>query len=87
MWAADGLAARVCRIAPGGEIVEEIAMPEGLGVFACQLGGDDGPDARDVLRAGLLRGAAPGRARGGATDHHGRCSARRLCVGVPIFRR
>jgi sugar lactone lactonase YvrE len=42
VWAADGLAARVCRIAPGGEIVEEIAMPEGLGVFACQLGGDDG---------------------------------------------
>jgi sugar lactone lactonase YvrE len=42
VWAADGLAARVCRIAPGGEIVDEIAMPEGLGVFACQLGGDDG---------------------------------------------
>ena len=42
VWAADGLAARVCRIAPGGEIVEEITMPEGLGVFACQLGGDDG---------------------------------------------
>jgi sugar lactone lactonase YvrE len=42
VWAADGLAARVCRIAPGGEIVEEIAMPDGLGVFACQLGGEDG---------------------------------------------
>jgi sugar lactone lactonase YvrE len=42
VWAADGLASRVCRIAPGGEIVDEIAMPEGLGVYACQLGGDDG---------------------------------------------
>jgi sugar lactone lactonase YvrE len=42
VWAADGLAARVCRIAPGGAIVEEIAMPDGLGVFACQLGGEDG---------------------------------------------
>jgi sugar lactone lactonase YvrE len=42
VWAADGLSGRVCRIAPGGAIVEEIAMPEGLGVFACQLGGDDG---------------------------------------------
>ncbi len=42
LWAADGLFARCCRIAPGGEIVGEIAMPEGLGVFACALGGQDG---------------------------------------------
>ena len=80
VWAADGLAARVCRIAPGGEIVDEIAMPEGLGVFACQLGGDDGRTLRDVRRAGLLRGAAPGRARGGAVDHDGRRAARRAPV-------
>ena len=25
-----------------GEIVESIAMPDGLGAYACQLGGDDG---------------------------------------------
>ena len=25
-----------------GEIVEEVAMPDGLGVFACGLGGEDG---------------------------------------------
>jgi len=42
VWAADAVFQRVCRVAPGGEIVEEIAMPEGLGVFACMLGGDDG---------------------------------------------
>jgi len=42
VWAADGLAARVCRIAPGGEIVDEVAPPEGLNCFACMLGGDDG---------------------------------------------
>jgi sugar lactone lactonase YvrE len=42
IWAADGLGARCVRIAEGGEIVEEIKMPEGLGVFACMLGGDDG---------------------------------------------
>lgn len=42
VWAADGLSSRVCRIAPGGEIVDEIAMPDGLGVYACQLGGEDG---------------------------------------------
>jgi sugar lactone lactonase YvrE len=42
VWAANALGAAVCRIAPGGEIVDEVAMPEGLGVFACGLGGEDG---------------------------------------------
>ena len=42
VWAANALGAAVCRVAPGGQIVEEVAMPEGLGVFACGLGGDDG---------------------------------------------
>lgn len=42
IWAADALGQRVIRVAPGGAIVEEITAPEGLGFFACQLGGDDG---------------------------------------------
>ena len=42
VWAANGVGAAVWRIAPGGEVVEEVAMPEGLGVFACALGGEDG---------------------------------------------
>ena len=42
VWAANALAGVLCRVAPGGEIVEEVPMPEGLGVFACGLGGDDG---------------------------------------------
>jgi sugar lactone lactonase YvrE len=42
IWAADEVNARCARVAPGGEIVAEIAMPEGLDVFACMLGGDDG---------------------------------------------
>jgi sugar lactone lactonase YvrE len=42
VWAADGLGGRVGRIAPGGEIVDEIRMPEGMGCFACALGGSDG---------------------------------------------
>jgi len=42
IWSADEVNARCVRLAPGGEIVEEIAMPEGLDVFACMLGGDDG---------------------------------------------
>jgi sugar lactone lactonase YvrE len=42
IWAADGIGGRVVRVAPGGEVVDEIAAPEGQGVFACALGGDDG---------------------------------------------
>jgi sugar lactone lactonase YvrE len=42
VWAANALAGALCRVAPGGEIVDEIAMPDGLGVFACGLGGEDG---------------------------------------------
>jgi sugar lactone lactonase YvrE len=30
------------RLAPGGAIVAEVAMPAGLNVFACMLGGEDG---------------------------------------------
>ena len=42
IWSADGVGGRAARIAPGGEIVEEVRAPDGLGVFACMLGGDDG---------------------------------------------
>ncbi|MBX3315180.1 MAG: SMP-30/gluconolactonase/LRE family protein [Actinobacteria bacterium] len=42
IWAADALANRAVRIAPGGAIVEELRVPGDLGVYACQLGGDDG---------------------------------------------
>ena len=42
IWSADGVGGRAARIAPGGEIVQEVRAPEGLGVFACMLGGDDG---------------------------------------------
>jgi sugar lactone lactonase YvrE len=42
VWAANALGTALCRVAPGGEIVDEVAMPNGLGVFACALGGKDG---------------------------------------------
>ncbi len=42
IWAADALGAQVVRVAEGGEITDRITMPEGLGAFACQLGGTDG---------------------------------------------
>jgi sugar lactone lactonase YvrE len=42
VWAADALHGRCCRVAEGGEIVQELPAPDGLGIFACALGGDDG---------------------------------------------
>jgi sugar lactone lactonase YvrE len=42
IWVADGFGSRVLRVAPGGEIIEAIPAPDGVGVFACALGGDDG---------------------------------------------
>jgi len=42
LWSADEVGARCVRLAPGGKVVAEIAMPAGLDVFACMLGGDDG---------------------------------------------
>lgn len=42
IWAADEAGGRCIRIAPGGEIADEIRMPDGLGCFACALGGADG---------------------------------------------
>jgi len=42
IWAADEVGARCARVAEGGEVVDEIPAPEGLNIFACALGGDDG---------------------------------------------
>ena len=42
VWAANALGGVLCRVAPDGRIVEEISMPDELGVFACGLGGEDG---------------------------------------------
>lgn len=42
IWAADAVGARCARVARGGEIVDQIPAPDGLGIFACMLGGDDG---------------------------------------------
>lgn len=42
IWSADEVNARCVRLAQGGVIVAEIAMPEGLNAFACMLGGGDG---------------------------------------------
>jgi sugar lactone lactonase YvrE len=41
IWAADAKYGRCVRLAPGGEIVDEVPGPD-MGVFACMLGGEDG---------------------------------------------
>jgi sugar lactone lactonase YvrE len=42
IWAADAMGTRAVRVAPGGAVAEELEMPEGLGTYACMLGGADG---------------------------------------------
>ncbi len=42
VWAADALGGRLVRVAEGAGVVDEIPAPEGLGIYACMLGGDDG---------------------------------------------
>jgi sugar lactone lactonase YvrE len=59
IWSADSVGTRCCRVAPGGDIVEELPAPDGMGFFACMLGGDDGrtlllcsaPDFGEVPRS------------------------------------
>lgn len=41
VWVADAAHGRVIRVAEGGEILDE-RIADGLGAFACMLGGDDG---------------------------------------------
>jgi sugar lactone lactonase YvrE len=42
IWAADAIGGRCIRVAQGGQILDEVRPPGGLGVFACALGGDTG---------------------------------------------
>jgi sugar lactone lactonase YvrE len=42
IWAADAFGNRCVRVAEGGAVVEEIPAPDGLGVYACMLGSEDG---------------------------------------------
>lgn len=58
IWVADAIFNRVCRVADGGEILEELRTPENFGIYSCALGGDDGhsllicaaPDYDEVKR-------------------------------------
>ena len=41
VWVADAMHGRLIRVAEGGHILEELKT-DGMGVFACMLGGEDG---------------------------------------------
>ena len=87
IWSADAVGGRVARLAPGGEIVEVVHGPEGLGVFACMLGGEDGRTLLILRRTRLPRAPADGQARGGAGHHHRRRAPRRPAVSGRLARR
>lgn len=42
LWVADAFGGRAVRVTPGGAIVDEIRAPDGMGFFACALGGGSG---------------------------------------------
>ena len=59
VWLADAFHGRVARVKEGIGIVEEIKAPEGMGLYSCALGGENGnellictaPDFDDVKRS------------------------------------
>ena len=42
VWVADAWMARALRVAPDGKVVEEIKAPEGMHLYSCTLGGENG---------------------------------------------
>jgi sugar lactone lactonase YvrE len=62
IWAGDSLHRRAARIAPGGQILEQIPAPEDRAFYGAMLGGDDGrtlllcaaPDWREARPEGEL---------------------------------
>jgi len=42
VWVADALHNRVCRVAEGGRILQQLQTPERFGIYSCALGGSDG---------------------------------------------
>jgi sugar lactone lactonase YvrE len=42
IWAADAFGGRVVRVAADRGVVDEVPVPDGMGAYACMLGGEDG---------------------------------------------
>jgi sugar lactone lactonase YvrE len=64
LWVADAYAGRAVRVAPGGDIVEEVRGPDGFGVFACALGGQSGHTLL-LCAAPLVGSVGPGGSHNG----------------------
>jgi sugar lactone lactonase YvrE len=73
VWVADAAHSRLVRVAEGGRILEERKI-DGVGVFACMLGGEDGRT--------LFASVAPTFHEAEASAHH-RASILMTKVGVP----
>ncbi|MDQ1495642.1 MAG: hypothetical protein QOG69_2125 [Actinomycetota bacterium] len=56
VWVADALHGRVCRVAPDGRVVDQRAAPDGLGAYACALGGTDGKTLAICVSSSFLQG-------------------------------
>jgi len=54
IWSADAFGRRCALIEEGGRIVAEVPAPEGLAVYACMLGGDDGRTLLQCCAPGYL---------------------------------
>ena len=80
IWSADEVGARCVRVAPGGEIVDEVAAPEGLNLLRLHARRRRRPDAADLRGARLLRAGPQRGPRGGPAHHHRRRPARRPAV-------
>ena len=54
IWCADAFGKRCVLVEEGGLVVEEIPAPDGLGVYACMLGGPDGTTLLQCCAPGFL---------------------------------
>ena len=54
IWCADAFGRRCVLVEEGGRLVEEIPAPDGLGVYACMLGGPDGTTLLQCCAPGFL---------------------------------
>jgi sugar lactone lactonase YvrE len=54
IWCADAFGKRCVLVEEGGRLVEEIPAPEGMGVYACMLGGPDGTTLLQCCAPGFL---------------------------------
>jgi sugar lactone lactonase YvrE len=54
IWCADAFGKRCVLVEEGGRVVEEVAAPDELGVYACMLGGPDGTTLLQCCAPGFL---------------------------------